>query len=716
MPDPNKYNSKKKFLDVCIPKVLDEGTAKDRKQAAAICNSMWKDKKERSSRFSYKSILNFKENADDIIVKGYIATTHFDGEDIITKATLDEWAKEINEGNPRANKVSVNHNRVPHVAGVGLKGTARVDRFPDGEYGLYVETLVDKTREDFAEIKYRLENDFLDSFSIEYIASENARFDDKSGARILDTDTVLYGWTLASQPMNEHAVIVKELFNKGVDVNMETKEETPEMEKEPLPVKEKDMEEEKKKQEEESKKEKEDVNMENATESKEPVEQVKEFSEEDVKLLQEAKERKLREEKEKQLEEMKSKLFEEFKEEMKNIKVENKTLKNTEEVMESKEVKEFKEALEGKTSIKEAAARLAEARGMFKEAKTSIPANERSIRFGTKRTNKGVEMQYKGLGITTNKPSDTDYLLSAAELNDVFDPVIYNTLNQKTVFWNILEKDDLSSKGNNLVQFTVKDTANSTAGPYTGNAVTTGNVGREKLQTKFKKYQVGVEVDGDMIAAARGGPIGDVFAQEVEDSTVDLLSEINQDLFTEKGAETDAEIIGLPYLSDASGNTTLYNLTRSSYGFMDGNSGATYINASSADISLSLLRQAKRQAVEDAGSEMSDLVFVCDYTQGDKFRGIYDSIQRVAPTSSRFGFEGMLEFDGIPIFEDKDCKSGSWFLVDLRYGYRVGMWVPPTLEMLGKDSDSMKGFIKTYFATYSRNPNSVVEIYGAATS
>jgi hypothetical protein len=108
-------------------------------------------------------------------------------------------------------------------------------------------------------------------------------------------------------------------------------------------------------------------------------------------------------------------------------------------------------------------------------------------------------------------------------------------------------------------------------------------------------------------------------------------------------------------------------------------------------------------------------VFICDYTQGDKFRAIYDALQRSVPTSSRFGFTGRPEFDGIAIFEDKDASSGVWTLVDLE-SHRIGVWVPPTLEMLGKDSDSQKGFIKSYWCTYNRRPRALVQIYNCATS
>ena len=42
MPDPNDFEDKDKFMEVCIPKLMDEGREND--QAVAICSSMWEKK------------------------------------------------------------------------------------------------------------------------------------------------------------------------------------------------------------------------------------------------------------------------------------------------------------------------------------------------------------------------------------------------------------------------------------------------------------------------------------------------------------------------------------------------------------------------------------------------------------------------------------------------------------------------------------------------
>jgi len=678
----------------------------------------------------------FKETDNgDLIVKGYIATTHLDSgfhdedrelwvKDRIDKKTLINWAKEINEGIPRANKVSIRHERGPHVAGVGIKGKARVDMLPDGHYGLFAESLIDKTREDFDNTDYRIKKDLLDSFSIEFITRDQMTGDylkdsviekqvDGGIIRDLLPGTQLEGWTLASQPMNENCVMIKEVIS-----NIHKKE-----------IKEEKMEEEEKQPEETPEEPSEEKTEESSSEEKTKVVnnsniETKEFriSSDDIALLQEMKEMKKKEEKEKEVKVITEKVKSEIKEELNNLEIKDKVKANPSDVIENKEVNEYKEIFSADEKNKVPIVEQFKRAGKLMTKEMFLNSFSNSLFYGDisekeikNFTTNGTKFETKGLGIGSNQETDTDYLLSSAELSDIFDPVIYNALNEATTTWNILQKDDFSQKGNNLVQFTLKVRGNLSAGAYTGNAVNTGTTKRQKLMTQFKKYQVGVEVDGDMIAAGRGGPVGDIFSLEVKDATDTLMSEMNKDLFKEQGSESGAPVIGFEYITDSAGNTTLYNLTRSTTNKLKPDTATdTYINGSDADISLANLRKAARQP-KDEGAGTNNLVWVTSYIQGDKFRAIYDNSQRQPPTSARWGFEGRPEFEGIPIFEDKDCNDDDWFLIDLET-HRIAVWVPPTLEMLGKDADSQKGFIKTYWGTYNRKPRAMVQIYANAVS
>jgi hypothetical protein len=648
--------------------------------------------------------------------------------DRIAPETLYAWKEEINEGNPQANKVSIHHRRTPEVVGAGQKGSARVDRLPGGEYGLWVDSKLDKTHENYKDTTYQISNDFIDSFSIEFTTRDpmtndyiqGAVVEKESGEGIIRTllpATQLEGWTLASRPMNPYAIMVKEIkekIEKDVSQAVQHQGEKEEIKEKAVP------------QAVDMAKIEIKTNIENKEDKMAEIETKTIPEVPSVTLTGESKERYEKfvaseavQKKETEMKELASKIKEELKTELSKVEVKEKKMINTPESVETKEMKEYKQMFSKDSKIDinmqfKIAGALADSLGMTKGSLKKDSKSAEAKEFKNFTTN-GNLLEFKGLGLTTNQNTDTDYLLSAAELADVFDPVVYNILNQQTVTWNILPKDDFSNKGNNQVQFTLKTAANASAAAYTNNAVNMGNTTRLKYMTKFKKYQVGVEVDGDMIAAARGGPIGDVFAQEVKDSTVDLLSIMNQALFAEVGAETAAGVIGFEYITDQAGNTTLYNLTRSqANGLASTTTTDNYINGSSANLSLINLRAAKRKVLIE-GAQLNNLVFVTSYVQGDKFRGIYDALQRLVPTSSRFGFEGRPEFDGIPMFEDKDCNSDDVFLVDLET-HRVAIWVPPTLEMLGKDSDSTKGFIKTYWATYNRAPRRMVQIYGNATA
>lgn len=48
MPKPKKYERKKKFVERCIPKLMEEG--KTQRQAIAICYSMYENKQKNANR------------------------------------------------------------------------------------------------------------------------------------------------------------------------------------------------------------------------------------------------------------------------------------------------------------------------------------------------------------------------------------------------------------------------------------------------------------------------------------------------------------------------------------------------------------------------------------------------------------------------------------------------------------------------------------------
>jgi hypothetical protein len=608
----------------------------------------------------------------------------------------------------------------------------RVVPLPDGEWGLFADTKLLKKDPMTPEIIRRFESGDLSAFSITY---DTDGFDTTDfgfvGDRLVRTllpDTRLCGYTGASNPKNPNAVATafgfkefKEFEDKTRDKNYKEVEKMSENKEDVTPAQDKPT-------------EGEDAPAAAGEDVQPSADDAAPAASDDGDSAETAEEKEFKE-------------FEKFKamkaKNVKNLEAKEVLNQNADAIakavvgaMEKKEVvlkdgaspgkvkeaslemKEFLEIVEspGKIEVKESfrrAGAICEFKSIdFESAITSRVERREYKSFGTN----GRILEFKSLGITTNQNTDTDYLQSSAELQDVYDPVIYNALNQATLTWNLLAKDDESKKGNNQVQFTLKIAANTSAGYYTGNAVASGNVGRLKYQTKFKKCQVGVCVDGDMIAAARGGPVSDVFAQEVMDSTMDMLSIINVSLFAEVGLETAAAVIGFEYIADSAGNTSLYNLTRSAANKLAPDSaGDTYIDGSSAIVTMSNLRAMKRQAVKE-GANKRNLIYITSDVQADLLRGKFDDSRRMLKaTDTDFGFSTDLFVDGIPVFEDKDCNDDDWFCIDTET-HRIGIWVPPTIEKLGKSADADSAFVKTYFATYNRAPRRLGMIHSNATS
>ncbi|MHA1690031.1 MAG: SU10 major capsid protein [Candidatus Heimdallarchaeaceae archaeon] len=683
-------------------------------------------KRKETKELTSKSVgIEIKEFEGAYHLEGLVATTHVDNYNIdvgmsdrCPKETLDSFAEQINTV-PSARVMGVHHSEGvvanPEYFGVAdiEKHPAKVISLSDGEFGLFVDTKLLKDDPEVPGIIKEFQDGTLNSFSITYDASGEGALDfevvNDNIVRVLTPETVLHGYTAASNPVNPHAISMAHGFKEfkelvGKQLNGKEVKKMPE--------------------------EKSEENIEEVSEKgvETPAEEavVEESAAEPSTPAEDPELKELREFKahKKQLEE--KELLNATVERVaakvaSKMEVKEKVLKDsskaeTKEV--SLEMKEFMQVVSEPANIElkeqfRRAAAVCDNLGIDWQTSTTSAAESREFKsFGVNGTN----LEFKGLGITTNQNTDTDYLQSSAELQDVYDPIIYNALNQKTVAWNLLAKDDFSSKGNNQVQFTLKIAANTSAAFYTGNAVATGNVTRLKYQTKFKKLQVGVSIDGDMIAAARGGPVSDVFAQEVMDSTEDMMSVLNLALFAEVGLETAAGVIGFEYITDSAGNTSLYNLTRSAANKLAPDSaGDTYINQASTVVTMTNLRAAIRQAVLENANK-SNLVYITSPVQADMLRSKFDDARRLLTSKDTdFGFSTDLWVDGIPVFEDKDCNTDDWFLVDLET-HRVGLWVPPTIERLGKNADSQDAFIKMYFATYNRAPRRMVQIYGCATS
>lgn len=697
------------------------GCYSSREEAQNRIAQVEKLKKESTSnhKYAYGGILEIKSLDEDLIVKGYIATTHRDsGNDVITKDALLLWAKEINIGLPRANKVTYHHDREDvRVVGVGIKGTARVEELPDGEFGLYVETKVNRTHPFADIIEYEYKNGMLDSFSIEYATPSGAKED--LSERTLDENTTLLGWTLASRPMNDNAVMIKEMITihtsgsvgQGAKEETQMGEEKSEIDalKEQLKELQSQMTKLQYKEEEAQKK----------------PEDEEESDDESEKKTQDGEQ----EEKEKAREEALTKEISEVKELIKSIK-ETKDAKMDNEKKESGvrvEYKEFADNVNKRVGYKEAAHYVGQylsSRGLNGKEDFSDLALTKENSIGELQQKviiKSVEgkevVEFKALSVGDNENSNyvnatSTIGLSQAELQDVVMPVIFNALNESTVTWDLLAKDVGGSDGSNRVTFVLK-TANTGAYFSTGNAIVTTQVGRTKYTTEYKKLYIGGAVDGDLQVYSKGGPFGEALALEMADRAIALKVKANQALFDENAGQAgEAAPLGIPAITDSSGNTSIYNTTRTAANKLAPDAaGDTYVDGSGG-LTEALMRNAIEQATTD-GSDLNDLIFVGTPAVINKYKALFDGRERLVPYSDRAGFKNAPDYEGVPLFADKDSKASSLFLIDKR-ALRIKIVQPMTTELLGKRSDSHEFFMKMYYAVFCTAPRRLVEVYSIA--
>jgi hypothetical protein len=669
------------------------------------------------SKFASGGILECKEIGSQLIISGYIATTHKDSDnDIILKETLDIWAKEINEGVPKANKVTYHHDRTDKRAvGVGQKESARVDRLPDGEYGLFVNTIVNKSHDLYSDIEYEYSIGTLDSFSIEFTTPDGAKED--SSTRILGTDTELYGWTLASRPVNDNAVMIKEMVEGKSTTHSQSSSEQVKLE-------EKQMSETEQTEVQVLQAQLKELQSKMIASEEAKAKELKEA--EDAKVEEEAAEaKKAEEEKESKMETQ----MKELKEAIAKIGESSKAKTEAEE-KESKilpEYKELKAVTDKEFDYKEAAFHV----GAYL-AKRGLEAKEDFVNLALTKENtaedsraktffKSVEgkerIQFKSLSLGDNINSNyvnatTDIGLSQAELQDVVMPVIFNALNESTVTYDLIGKETGGSDGSNRVVFVLK-IANTGAYFSTGNAIVTTTTQRQKYSTEYKKLYIGGAVDGDLQVYSRGAPFGEALALEIADRAIALKVEANQALYDENVGEAgEAEPLGIPAITDSAGNTSLYNTTRSAANKLAPDSaGDTYVDGS-AGLTEPMLRNAIEQATTD-GSMLDDLIFVGTPAVINKYKALFDNKERLVPYSPRAGFKNAPDFEGVPLFGDKDAKASSLFLIDMK-ALRAKIVQPATVEMLGKRSDSHEFFMKQYYAIYCTAPRRLVEIYSIA--
>lgn len=293
------------------------------------------------------------------------------------------------------------------------------------------------------------------------------------------------------------------------------------------------------------------------------------------------------------------------------------------------------------------------------------------------------DYQLKALATTTN---------NRAELNDLYGDVVYETLNLKRNFYNFVPK---VKSWSDRYGFRVRTGANPSAGSYDElDVIVTGNTTRKRVYFPIKLEKVGVEVSGFAIESAKGeGGIGDLWAEEIRTSTEDFLVKVNEHLLGDADPNSSIDISGLEYLIDDGTTYTSYGSVPDRTVAGEEWAQANY-DATAGALALTDMRTMIRTCVED-GANPANLVFWTSPYQEQKFKDLIQNLQQLVPTSSRVGFEGRPEFDGVPLMTDHQIANDIMYCLDMST-IKMPVLKEPTLDPLPEPKDADAAFLKMY--------------------
>jgi len=720
--------------------------------------------KENKEKRCFVRGVELKEIADEFHVHGLIATDHVDNldeetgidiPDIIPKETLESFANQLNT------TAEAGYHGIHHSEAEGkVYGEADVKNYParvidltDGKNGLFVDTKYFKDNPEVVDIINQWKTGDLNSFSITYdtdgFRTTDFEWIDDKLVRVIGPDTKLQGYTAASDPVNPNAKATAYGFKEFKEL-VETKKPATEAN--------------------------------NMTEEK-PTEPNAQDNKTDEKPAEKPAEpatppAEPKEEKEsKSVTEFKEAILKSLKTELKEVAPANAPMNNVADKitpdpntknLEIKE-KEFKEAsTRFKDTVLANKGTRNEQYRACKEMKAFLDRNKIPIQNNSMDTNpetmgyafeikesdrKGLDytgseckyprgcfstlemkenrLEMKGVPTTGSVTTDSDYSgaqttyitalanyeQSPARYNDIYGPFIINQLNDEVTTWNMLQKDDFSNMSS--IQFRARTGRNATAGTY-GFGSEPGWDSKAtllKLNLLYVTSYVEIAAEWEAIELGRGAGGIDVFQTELESGSLDLMNYINGQIFGTGDGTAETAALGFEHLvkTHGSGATTLYGKNRSTNATLD--SGG-YDDLSSAPFTLDTARKMV-EVVRVNGARREDLVFIMSLRQKRLFYQLIQDMQRIVPTSTRVGFTGQPELDGIPIFEDKVLDDGSKtddiYTIDTRHT-RIALKKAPTYVEMAQISLHRRGIIWMMWNLYCTAPNHNYWTYGAATS
>jgi len=646
------------------------------------------------------------EVKEDNTIKGLIATTHPDKVgDILSVNTLKQITNSINDKTKTGSEagsyrgISLYHDWVkqnnPSLDEAGFLKSAKLIQLKDGHYGVEVEAVINEFYKGSItpeEISYRIKNDSIGGFSIEYIRDKSktkqVSYNDKT-YNFIDGIELFGGVAFARSRLiaNPSAIIYKELHEQVYGGNIMSEEIE---QKEDIIINDSNSD-----------------NIEKKEEIKETVEVIE--TKETVEKIEEKESVKSDILKERVLDIKEILESKEFQETLNNaLEVKTKTFIPKREEKMNIEIKELNEAIKSGSyfEIKEKASKyIASNNYDFHQGVPLI--NTLEVKCDGNKLKIVGQIEVKDTLNTGSNPSA--YTQRPAELADVYRAGLIDTFNNQTNTFGSLRKVD-NVEGGDYYGWTI-----STDSDYDNSVnvddptVVKKNAGKLKLRTQIKAYRKGVSVTDYMLYHSRAG-IGNLFMIEIEKRMKDIMKGINQELFTAQ-ADGTTKILGYPAVANAAAHTTLFGTVRSATNRLAPDTATdTYTNVS-GNLTVANIRLAVRK-VKEEGAMKSDLRIRTSLKQVDNMMDLEDGKISYTPADGTLGFRnGVMSWDGIVVLEDADCDDGELFVTDDASDYIV-VSKAPAVTGLAKVSAAEEAYVETYLAHVYEQPRRIYMLDG----
>ena len=641
----------------------------------AIATAQWKRMGHKPDGKEWKycfSGLELKEDGKDFYVEGFLSNEEFDGEgDRFLNQENIVW--QLNNNNVA--KLGSLHHEYEDNHPLTILNKAELI---DGK--TWVSVKLNNQHPKFESAVKEVQNKAINGFSLEHIPllwfpneTYKETLKGPRGRDIIETE--IYGYGLASKPINQDAQITNYYYKEflddsnikiGGDLNtQEIKQmaETNVIEK------------------------KEEVKLSDA--------ELKEIAE-----FKQYKEMKAKEGREKEIKEIAVKAMIEEKEKS-SLPVINPGMQTNAQPVELKEIMDYKSSISEHKRYDPVSLDI-----QWKAANKLFNAfPEMGLRSGILSHKEVKEftpynmIEYKAtLTKAAGGDSASVYYQAIAELNDVYDPVIHNTINDQAVAINLIPEED--GAGTQMIQF--RDlTSGLTAGGYRAGLLTTdlatSTMTIKKHEQDYCNYAVRFAMENQIIESAKGrGGIGDIFGMYAQRSAIELVKTQNVDFLTGAtgtyNGTSDRYLLGARLICASTG--TIYGRDKSVNAHLAGTTTAV----GSVDLTIAHIRTSIRTVVVN-GASVGNLIVVTSPFQADRIKAILWNSYRAIPTANVFGFVGVSNIDGVNVFADPQLTADYLYLFDTDSMKRRTQ-VRPTITEMGITGDQREAFIKTYFNFY----------------